>query len=112
MCPGLMGHVVIEGQRFAESDETTFLLASDILQGVSDDLDGLADARVDEAGAEHAGRFGPIAEIMELLETRLTHQESLRWVVLPNETLGARPLDLVTAGQANDVLRHIERAAL
>lgn len=105
----MTGQVVIEGQRFADSDETTFLLASDILQGVSDDLGGLGDLRADEMEPGSTGRFGPIAEVMQLLESRLTHQESLRWVVMPNETLGGRPLDLVTSGQANAVLEHIRR---
>jgi hypothetical protein len=82
-----------------------FLPASDILLGVSDDLDGLADARTDET--EHSARFGPIAEIMQMLESRLTHEESLRWVVMPNESLGARPLDLVTTGHASAVLKHL-----
>jgi len=40
MCPRLEDHVVIEGQRFVESDAAMYLLASDILQGVGDDLEG------------------------------------------------------------------------
>jgi Protein of unknown function (DUF2384) len=105
MCPPA-GHIVIEGQRFAESDEAMFLLASDILEGVGDDLEGLADSR-SEARPERSARLGPIAEVMQLLESQMTHEKSLTWVVTPNKALGGRPLDLVTSGRARDVLEHI-----
>jgi hypothetical protein len=99
------GHVVIEGQCFVESDETRYLIASDILQGVSDDLEGLALNGADAGSSD--GRVGPIAEIMQLLESRMGHEESLTWIVSPHAALGGRPLDLVTSGRAGDVLDHI-----
>jgi hypothetical protein len=107
MCPRVEDHVVIEGQRFVESDETMYVLASDIVQGVSDDLEGVADSDAEPGSRDDSARFGPIAEVMELLERRMPHEASLSWVVTPNDALGGRPLDLVTEGRAAEVLAHI-----
>lgn len=101
--------VVIRGQRFPESDEATFVVATDILDGVSDDLEGLSDAgRRSTSSAEEDRRFGPIARVMEALERQMDHERSVAWLVSPSPGLaGARPLDLVSAGRGAEVLQYV-----
>jgi hypothetical protein len=104
--------VVINGQRFAESDETTYIVACDVLRGAGGDV--VESANRDHEGEPHSigedGRFASIARIMEALERRMGHERCIAWLVTPSlRFAGTRPLDLVAAKRGAEVLEYIQQ---
>jgi hypothetical protein len=111
----LTASILINGEVFAESDATAYLIAHEMLRGGDEDLGEAVDHRSpeDPGRQAQADRFGPIAAVVRELEERMGHEPAIAWLVASNPRFdSARPLDLLGEGDAQSVLDHIAASPL